>query len=107
MVWLFSVGPVEQRHASVPVWPPAPTAAFRHNACKGRVGWFVPLWDSNRVRVVRFHASTATNQKPLGHYTNKVNMVERFSGHLYLTSGKEPVVPVVRGSANVSVTGKR
>jgi len=28
---------VEQRHASVPVWPPAPTAAaaFRHNACKG------------------------------------------------------------------------
>jgi hypothetical protein len=35
---------VEQRHACpglAGVWPPAPTAAFRHNAGKGRVGWFV------------------------------------------------------------------
>jgi hypothetical protein len=41
----------EQRHASVPVWPPAPTAAFWHNAGLGLLaGLILPVWDStNRV----------------------------------------------------------
>ena len=70
---------VEQRHASVPVWPPVLTAAFRHIACN--CCRLVCSSLGLEPRALTFPVLPLTTRPQ---YRQNVNVVERLSGHRYL-----------------------